>query len=155
MRRSSIELERRQLSRKLGSLKKALYGSEPTQGWIRAIREVLGMSARQLGQRIGLKQTHITRIEQGEVRGTTTLNTLKKVANSLGCDLVYAFVPRESLEGFLEDQAKKVATGIVRRTAHSMDLEEQKTSENHRKELIDKVRNQLIKELPRTLWDHR
>src|SRR5216683_882120 len=70
----------------------------PRLGWIRAIREALGMSAPQLARRARIKAAQsIKDMQKDEVDGTIRLQTLEKIANALECDLVYALVPRKPI----------------------------------------------------------
>src|SRR5258708_31843015 len=67
-------------------------------GWVRSIRSALGMTGRQLGRRIGVSQNAISEAERAETEGRITLNTLRKLADGLNCELVYALVPRIELD---------------------------------------------------------
>src|ERR1700685_1484374 len=80
----------------------------PVRGWIKAIREALGMSSVQLAKRLGMKQPSLTEIEQSELQGTLQLTTLRRVAAAMDCTLVYALVPNKSLETTVREQARKV-----------------------------------------------
>src|SRR5215204_4330845 len=93
---------RLQISRKEGL-------ARPSQGWIRAVRDALGMTARQLGERMGVSQPTITQMEHNEVAGSITLATLERAAQALGCRLVYTFVPEEPLETRVTRRAEDVA----------------------------------------------
>ena len=57
----------------------------PRKGWIRAIRDALGISTRQLGDRLGVSKSRITRIEQDEVGGSVTLKTMRRMADAFDC----------------------------------------------------------------------
>src|SRR5215813_8399297 len=70
----------------------------PVKGWIRAVREALGMTAEQLGRRLGVKQSSVVALEQSEAKGSIELATLRRVAEALDCTLVYALVPNKPLE---------------------------------------------------------
>ncbi|MFQ5417727.1 MAG: helix-turn-helix domain-containing protein, partial [Myxococcota bacterium] len=86
-------LLRNQLDRQLTSLRRTPL-MRPRRGWVRAIREALGMNGRQLAERIGIARSHLSQIESAEARDSVSLRTLRRVADALGCELVYAFVPR-------------------------------------------------------------
>ena len=77
--------------RRLGPLSEM---GRPHRGWIRAVRDALGMSTTELARRLGVSQQRVTALEQGELRLSIQLNTLKRVANALDCELVYAQVPK-------------------------------------------------------------
>jgi len=74
----------------------------PKQGWLRAMRQALGLSGEELGKRMGRARQEVYKMEKREVAGVIELRTLRAAAEALGCELVYAFVPKEgSLEGML------------------------------------------------------
>lgn len=100
-------------------------GKRPFGGWIRAIREALGMRAEDLAGRMGVSQPSLTRLEKSERSGTIGLDTLARAADALDCDVVYALVPRRPLDDIVADQARRRALQRVSRVAHTMALENQ------------------------------
>ncbi len=103
------KLVRQQLDTTLGKFRPLLDISTPPKGWIRAIRDALGMSGRQLANRVGVTKQRTALIEKQELAGTATLKTLRRIAESLDCVLVYGFVPRNSLEETIRNRALRVA----------------------------------------------
>jgi predicted DNA-binding mobile mystery protein A len=97
----------------------------PPKGWIKAIRESLGMTARQLAARMGVAPSRIPAIEKAEVTGATTLRTLRHAAAAMNCAFVYAFVPVEPLDDILRERATEKARNDVSRLDHTMRLENQ------------------------------
>ncbi len=97
----------------------------PAQGWLRTVREALNMPQRELARRLGISQPSAQALEQREVVGTITLESLERAANALGCDLVYALIPRQPLETTLREQAAKVARAQWSAVEHTMALEDQ------------------------------
>jgi predicted DNA-binding mobile mystery protein A len=77
-------------------------------GWIRLIRRALWMSPSELARALGVAQSSLTRLEQSEIHGTISLHSLKRAAEVLGCEVVYAFVPRQPLEEMVREQAMSV-----------------------------------------------
>jgi predicted DNA-binding mobile mystery protein A len=71
--------------------------SRPERGWVRAVREALGMSAAALADRLNITGGAVTRLEQSEAADRVQLDTLRRAADALGCDLVYLLVPRRPL----------------------------------------------------------
>jgi len=123
----------------------------PPKGWIRAIREGLGMTAVQLARRLGVTQATLSTLEGSETRGTIQLATLRRVAEAMNCTLVYAFVPKEPLEKIVQDRARHVAAAHLKPIEHSMQLENQGLAPREQeRELDDYIRNELD---PRVLWD--
>lgn len=99
--------------------------ARPEGGWVRVIRQALGMTIAELADRMGVSRAAVSKLEASERRGTVALQTLTRAADALDCDLVYALVPRRPLEVMVEDRAKAVATALYRSIATSMSLEEQ------------------------------
>jgi predicted DNA-binding mobile mystery protein A len=97
----------------------------PAGGWVRAIREALGMSARQLAERMGASPTAALDLERREAAGTLSLGQLKRAAAALDCELTYVLVPRQPLDQMVEARARALATERVRRVTHAMRLEAQ------------------------------
>lgn len=122
----------------------------PVRGWIRAIREALGMSSTQLAKRLGVKQPSVIAFEQSEAKDTIELATLRRVAEALDCTLVYALVPNKPLKAMVRDRARALARRRFVPVEHSMELEDQKVSVKHSQALLD----ELVRELnPNRLWD--
>lgn len=103
-------------------------GAKPHGGWVRAIREALGMRADDLADRMGVSQPSLTRLERNERLGSVRLDTLQRAADALECDVVYALVPRRSLEQMVKEQARTRALERLGRVAHTMALEDQALS---------------------------
>jgi predicted DNA-binding mobile mystery protein A len=120
----------------------------PNQGWIRAIRQALGMTAEQLGRRVGISQPTLTGMEASEINGSIRLATLRRVAEGMNCTLVYALVPNAPLEEIVQERARKVAAAQLRPVEHTMMLENQSLSEAEREEF---VKNYIRTELPPSL----
>jgi predicted DNA-binding mobile mystery protein A len=125
----------------------------PEGGWIRSVRQSLGMSTRQLAQRIGVERATAAEFERSEAAGTITLNTLEKAASGLGATLVYALVPNQSLDATLRGQAGEKASKLLARVSTTMGLELQNVDSDAAKDSRDDVVERLIRELPRDLWD--
>lgn len=128
-----------------------LPGSRPHGGWVRAIRDALGMSAADLGDRMGLSQARVSQIEAGELDRSITLGTLERAADALGCDVVYALVPRLPLEQMVQEQALAKARQRLAPVAHSMALEDQTSTPNSAVRIqLESLAQQLIDR--RGLW---
>jgi predicted DNA-binding mobile mystery protein A len=121
----------------------------PPKGWIRAIRDALGMSGVQLAKRLKVSPQTVEAMEKSEAAGTIQLNTLKRAAEALDCTLVYALIPRTSLENTVKNRARQIANAALARVSHTMKLEDQDTGdENLEARIEDYIRH--IKD--RDLW---
>src|SRR5262245_3319142 len=94
-----------QIDRKLKRFRPLADATRPAKGWVRAIRDGMGMTAKQLGKRMGVSQPRITALEKAEATGSITLESLERAAEALGCRVVYALVPDRPLAETLEARA--------------------------------------------------
>jgi predicted DNA-binding mobile mystery protein A len=125
----------------------------PPRGWIRAIRDALGMTGVQLARRLGVKPQAIEALEKSEAAGTIKLDTLRRAAEALDCRLVYALVPNSSLESTVRERARKIALRDLGRVSHTMALEAQATDDADLETRIDDyIRDELR---DRVLWNER
>jgi len=125
----------------------------PGRGWVQAIRSALGMTLAQLARRVGVAVPTLAKIERGEQAGTVSLNTLKRVAQALDCDLVYALIPRKPLRQKLRDRAEEIARRRLARVSHSMSLEAQQVSGKARDRQLELLTREILEKQPRDLWD--
>lgn len=147
------QVVRQQLDKTLSLFGFAKNLQPPVRGWIRAVREALGMSGTQLAQRLKVSQPRIPKLEQDELSGAVTLKTMRQVAEALDCVFVYALVPRTSLEDTVRVQARKIAAKRMQRVSHTMLLESQGLSEEEQHASLDAAVEELVREMPRELWD--
>ena len=118
-------LARQRLDERLDALRPLGVQARPHVGWIRAIRQALGMSGSELADRLGVTPQSVSDIERNEATGSIKLETLERAAGALGCDLEYVLVPRKSLHDMVEDQARRKAQHHMTRIAHHGSLEGQ------------------------------
>jgi predicted DNA-binding mobile mystery protein A len=122
----------------------------PRSGWIRAIRDALGMSTSELARRMGVSKARIGQIELGERERTITLGTLERAADALGCRVEYVLVPREPLDDLVWAQAMAKARAEIGAVDHTMELEDQRLDGGSRAARIEEAaRHHLDK---RGLW---
>jgi len=124
--------------------------SPPVRGWIKAVREALGMTTAQLAKRLGVKQPSVVAIEQSEAKGTIELATLRRVAEALDCTLVYALVPKKPLEAAVRDRARAFVRRRRGPVEHSMLLEDQKVKGKNSEARLDETVRETN---PRLFWD--
>ncbi|HEY6871639.1 MAG TPA: mobile mystery protein A [Geobacteraceae bacterium] len=153
MKRARKQIVRQQLDKTLSLFGFARNMQPPVKGWIRAVREALGMSGTQLAQRLKVSQPRIPKLEQDELAGAVTLKTMRQVAEALDCVFVYALVPRTTLEDTVRAQARKVAGERMQRVSHTMLLEAQSLDKDEQRASLDAAVDELVRETPRDLWD--
>lgn len=144
---------RRRLDRRLNASSPEELKTLPRLGWVRAVRDALGMSTRQLAARMNVAQPTVVHLEQSEANGTIQLATLRRAADAMNCDLVYALVPREgTLEATVLRQAQRRASSVVSAVDRSMALEDQAvTDPAEQQAALDRTALQLA--ASRRLWD--
>lgn len=141
---------RRALDRRLTKLPTADTMAPPRGGWIRAVRQALGMSLGDLAARLGTTHQSVSMLEQSERAGQIGLASLRRAAEAMDCDLAYVFIPRSgSLQSVIEGQARAQLAAHVRATAHSQRLEDQVPGELDDDAIADNL-EQLIRS--RALW---
>ena len=147
------KLLRQQLDKKLAKFRPVLNTPIPKGGWVKTIREALGMSTYDLASKTDLDQSRISRIESSEANQEIKLSTLKKMADGLGVKFVYGFVPEQDLEEIVRQQAMKIAKKRLNRIDHSMKLELQGVSEEEQKEALNDLIDKILFEEPKKFWD--
>ena len=125
----------------------------PKEGWVRTLRKALGMSSPQLGRLLGVSKAQVSQMERMEIDDRITLKQLRRVAEKLECELVYAVVPRSSINEMIRDRANFKAIKIVETASKHMILESQQLSETSLNEQIDLETKRLIQDMPRDLWE--
>lgn len=146
------DLKLQQLDAALARWRSADLPSRPLSGWLKAIREALGMPATQLARRLGVVTSTVTRLEASEADDAISLATLRRTAEALGCELRYALVPKQSLAGTLESRATTLARQRMAAVSHTMALEAQATSKNTVANQTRSLAESLLKGSRRELW---
>lgn len=151
-RSESAKLLRRQLDERFNLIREAPLQS-PRGGWIKTIREALGMTATQLAKRLGISLAGLSKIEASERKGTITLSTLKKAADVLGCRVAVSLIPLEPLEETVKKRAREVANRISQRSQLHMQLEDQGLSGRFQAAQAEDSYEELMGKLAEKLWE--
>ena len=122
----------------------------PARGWIRAIREALGMSTAQLAQRMGMRQPSIVGLERSEEEGRIALASLRRAAEALDCTLVYVFIPNQPLATTVRERAAAWLRRRRQLVEHTMLLEDQQVKEGVTNAQVEDA---LRDTNPRMFWD--
>lgn len=144
------KLKAKHIEREIGTISGL---SRPKAGWVKTIRETLGMNTRQLGKRCGVSSERIIKIEADEIEGRTTVATLEKAARAMNCKLVYAFVPNSKMIDFIEKTAEDKARIQLAQTSHHMALEDQEISTESMKDQIDILKEEILRNNIKHIWD--
>ena len=144
---NSQNLLRRAYQKKFDAIKKAAI-EKPPQGWLKTIRECLGLTTTQMAKKLDVSQPRVINMEKNEKN--IKISTLENIADALNCDFVYAFVPREKINDILYNQAKKKALKILNKVNHNMGLENQLAKTD---ELLEDLIKELLDGNIARIWD--
>jgi predicted DNA-binding mobile mystery protein A len=153
MRAHERAMARKQLDKRLNLLQNVDILARPSRGWIKAIREALGMTTAQLAKRLNVSQPRVLGIEKAEASGSIKLESLERAAHALDCRLVYALVPRKPRESLVEDRARAFAQKRLRATSHSMALENQRVDEADEQDHLERLVQKLLNQPGSALWE--
>lgn len=143
-------IKRQTLSRlnDLMALRRQVRG---VKSWIQYVRKALGMTPGQLADRLGVAKSTLHQIERQEAQDKVTIQTLKRAAEALHCEFVYAFIPRKDLGEVIDEQAQKKVVHIMGGAQVHMELEDQAVEGVETKAQIEELK-ELIKE-SKQLWE--
>ena len=127
----------------------------PPAGWLRAIREALGLPTAALAARLGITASGVRKLEQAEATDAITLGTLRRVAEALDCELQYALVPRRPLREMRWQQALHLAQQWQQRASRTMALEAQlvATPSAAANERLEAMAQEILRTSGTRLWD--
>lgn len=141
-------LQIRALDRKTSGLKSANNIVPRTSGWIKTVREAIGMTVSQLAARLRVTQPRITKMESNE--DNLKLSTMKKAAEALNCEFVYYFKPKTTFQNLVDEQAQKKAAEVLKTVNVNMALENQEIAED---EAVKDFASDLINTKIKQIWD--
>lgn len=148
--KNSTSLARRRLDERLKPF--AGLGAAPLMGWVRALRDALGMTGAQLARRIGIRPASLSDLEKNEATGAITLATLRRAAEALDCTLVYALIPNPSLQAMVEKAARSAAQKQLAASFHTMALEGQGLRAADKHEMVEELAAEIAKAGGKRLW---
>lgn len=143
---------RRQLDRRFEGASLESVLQRPPHGWIRTTRQALGMRLVDLAKRIGVTEGALRQNEAAELDESLTLKHLRRAAEAMGCELVYAFVPKTSFENRYKEQVRKRAVADAGRIARTMALESQGVSGEITNRHAETLFRDYLHGPPRDLW---
>ena len=141
-------LQIRALDKKTFDLKSAKNIVPQSSGWIKTVREAIGMTVSQLAARLGVTQPRITKMESNE--DNLKLSTMKKAADAMNCEFVYYFKPRTTFQNLVDEQAQKKAAEVLKTVNVNMSLENQEIAED---EVVKDFASDLINTKIKQIWD--
>lgn len=146
------QIVRRQLQKNVNATREIADTWQPEIGWIRTVRNALGMTAAQLARRMQISGAAVTQMERKERTGEITIKQLNKTAAAMDCRVVYALIPERRVEELVEAQVRRKAEALLSRVNVTMQLENQGLSESERDSALQQKISAMINDPPRDLW---
>lgn len=87
-------MAREKLDRELRYFRIAGKKASYFPGWLRRVRQALGVQITEMARELEVNRSVIQRLEKSEDGKGISLRALEKVAGAMECKLVYAIVPR-------------------------------------------------------------
>jgi predicted DNA-binding mobile mystery protein A len=131
---------------------RSLPRRQPDGGWLRAIRQALRMTTRQLARAVGVTQGAVVDAERTEAKGDITLATLRRYAAALGCELTYTLIPKRPLQRTVEERAERVARECISRLMPPPGLEDEPLSRGELELAVAELRRKLLDAKRPRLW---
>jgi predicted DNA-binding mobile mystery protein A len=143
---------RRKLDETLLAFRVARIAAGERRGWLREVRQVVGIPVKEVARRLGVCKWEVFRLERAESESRIMLGTLRRTAEALDCDLVYALAPRQ---GTLEELAaeQRVAREKEREAALEIVRKEEKERESKVIQVIG-WRSEMRRHVRRMLREH-
>jgi predicted DNA-binding mobile mystery protein A len=127
----------------------------PPEGWLRTVRNALGMSGAQLAKKMGMTRARIAQAEHAELDGAITLRSMQAIAEAMGCKFVYAIVPPGRIEDIIMAQARKKAAAVVGTASKHMALESQTLPSDKIAKEVDRLAEEIAREMPPDFWSDK
>ena len=110
------------------------------------------MSTREFASRLHVNQSSALHLETAEAANAITLASLAKAAEALDGVLVYAIVPKTSVENTLRRRARYLAEKLVGQVSGSMELEAQGLRPEENRAQAERLVDELLEKPPRGFW---
>ena len=120
---------------------------------IKMIRTAFGMTQNQLAKKIGFNSNVPVAKFENKEKENPTVETLKKYARALECELLIRLVPKKEIRTLLEERAEKKARKIVNISSANSAMELQKPDKETIKAEIERVKKELLEKRKSALWE--
>lgn len=147
-----MDMQKLRLDQVSRALKGARIPARPSGGWINAVRTALGMTTGQLAERLSISQSTVVAMEKSEAEDRITLQSLRRAAAALDCELQYVLVPRTPLPEVVNHRAEVIARNQAARVFHTMRLEAQESTEEPASDTIAMLKNEVLRHNWKNLW---
>jgi predicted DNA-binding mobile mystery protein A len=128
----------------------------PPEGWLRTVRNALGVSGAEVARKMGVTRARVTQAEHAELTGGITLKSMQATAEAMGCRFVYAIVPPSGrIEDIITAQARKKAMAIVGTASQHMALENQTLPDDKIAQEVERLTREIAQEMPPDFWNDK
>ena len=104
MREKERRYARMRLDREMRPFRHAGRDKNPTNGLLRAVRQVLRVPVAEVAEKMGVCRSVVLDLEARELKNNVTLRSMSRMADAMGCKVVYGIVPEggKTLEDLAE-----------------------------------------------------
>ncbi len=115
MRERVRDFARKKLDLEMRSYRQAGREKNPTNGLLRAVRQVLHIPVVEIAEKMGVNRSAVFDLETREVKNTISLRSMSRMARAMGCKVVYGIVPEggKKLEDLAEDRLWAEIAGVT------------------------------------------
>jgi predicted DNA-binding mobile mystery protein A len=125
----------------------------PPEGWLRTVRNALGMSGAEVAKKMGVTRGRVTQAEHAELTGSVTLKSMQATAEAMGCRFVYAIIPASGrIEDIITAQARKKAMALVGTASTHMALENQALPDDKIAQEVERLTREIAQEMAPDFW---
>lgn len=137
----------------LGEAPKWLHEKLSASEQIRLIREALGMTQKQLGERTEMGQSAIAQIESKN--GDMQISTLQKIARALECELIVRLVPKKEITQLLDQKSEAAARKLLSISTANTALELQKPGDKDIELVVREKQAEFLTKHRSWLWEKK
>jgi predicted DNA-binding mobile mystery protein A len=113
MREIERKMARRNLDVEMRPYRRAGVHKNPTNGLLRAVRQALRVPVAEIAGKMGVNRSGVFDLETRERRNTISLRSMSRMADAMGCKVVYGIVPKDgkTLEELEEERLWRSVLG--------------------------------------------
>jgi len=115
MRERERNYARKRLDLEMRSYRQAGREKNLTNGLLRAVRQTLNIPVAEIAEKMGVNRSVVFDLEAREPKNTISLKSMSRMAQAMGCKVVYGIVPNggKKLEDLVEERylAGLIGTG--------------------------------------------
>jgi|ERR1039458_10156758 hypothetical protein len=108
---------RKRLDLEMRSYRQAGREKNQTNGLLRAVRHALNVPVAEVAEKMGVNRSGVFDLEAREPKNTISLRSMSRMAQAMGCKVVYGIVPNggKKLEDLAEERLLAGLLGLENR----------------------------------------